>query len=103
MCKSIGTAPVISGEDIKVMGKGKQGPSQVGDVGGQISSRAIHGDGHVSSWAKVWDGPASLWAMDGGGPDVITTHNNHRWTPKHLQTEVLCPLRCAPTRACGQD
>lgn len=64
----MGTAPIVSGEDIKVFGKGKQGPSQVRDVGGQISSQAIRGDGHVSSWAKVWDGPASLWAMDGGGP-----------------------------------
>ena len=52
-CKSMGIALVVSGKDIKVVGKGKQRSSQVGDVGGYISSRATHGDDHVLSWAKV--------------------------------------------------
>ena len=34
LCKSMVTAPVVSGEDIKVVGKGKQRSSQIGDVGG---------------------------------------------------------------------
>ena len=33
-CKSMGTASVVSGEDINVVVKGKQRSSQVGDVGG---------------------------------------------------------------------